>query len=397
MPRAKKSARRGTTATTSASRSRPSTATRPATGSAATSFTSAPASRRRSIIRILPSWVISSGPGSSRHAGQPPRRPLAVKPPVAPRTMKRLGILDRRRRDIHRLPGSRARRARARLARCSARASPKERSPRAPRRRRFSTSCGGAIRRTFWQGYEVDVRRCVGSRPASRSHCLVRFPLGTVHARCILCRQPLEPGTRYELSSGEDAPLLAIRLVLGLGLDEPLPPMLVKLGTTRGTNALLTRTGARTAFVTTRGFADVLRIANQDRPRLFDLAIKKPEPLFSSGRRNRRAARRVRGTCSARRIRPTSARPSPDSSKTASSRWQSACLHAFANPAHEELVERIAQEVGFVEVSTSSRLSPLIKIVSRGDTTVVDAYLNPVLRDYVDRLQPVARRRPAAS
>ena len=62
-------------------------------------------------------------------------------------------------------------------------------------------------------------------------------------------------------------------------------------------------------------------------------------------------------------------------------------LHSFANPAHEEIVERIARETGFAEISTSSRLSPLIKIVSRGDTTVVDGYLNPILRAYVERLQ----------
>ena len=97
-----------------------------------------------------------------------------------------------------------------------------------------------------------------------------------------VCLGRSKPGTRYELASGEDAPLLAIRQVLGLSLDQPLPPLVVKLGTTRGTNALLTRTGARTAFVTTRGFADVLKIANQDRPRLFDLEIHKPEPLFAA-------------------------------------------------------------------------------------------------------------------
>ena len=87
-------------------------------------------------------------------------------------------------------------------------------------------------------------------------------------------------GDRYELASGEDAPLVAIRRLLQLPLDRPLPPVSVRLGTTRGTNALLERKGARAAFVTTRGFADVLRIGNQDRPRLFDLAITKPEPFF---------------------------------------------------------------------------------------------------------------------
>ncbi len=95
--------------------------------------------------------------------------------------------------------------------------------------------------------------------------------------------QPLQLGTRYELASDEDAPLLAIRLVLGLSLDQRLPPLFPSNSAPRAALMLcLTRTGARTAFVTTRGFGDVLAIANQDRPRLFDLAIQKPEPLFAA-------------------------------------------------------------------------------------------------------------------
>ena len=96
----------------------------------------------------------------------------------------------------------------------------------------------------------------------------------------IRCPRRSKRGPVMRLVSDEDAPLLAIRLILGLPRGEPIPPVFVKLGTTRGTNACLTRTGARTAFVTTRGFGDVLLIGNQDRPRLFDLAIRKPEPLF---------------------------------------------------------------------------------------------------------------------
>jgi 5-oxoprolinase (ATP-hydrolysing) len=89
---------------------------------------------------------------------------------------------------------------------------------------------------------------------------------------------PLSPSSvhSYELVSPEEAPLLAIRLFLGLRLDQPIPPCTVRLGTTRGTNALLTRRGAKTAFITTRGFADILRIGYQNRPKLFELAIKKP-------------------------------------------------------------------------------------------------------------------------
>ncbi|HXY34723.1 MAG TPA: hydantoinase/oxoprolinase family protein, partial [Planctomycetaceae bacterium] len=236
----------------------------------------------------------------------------------------------------------------------------------------------------FWNGYQVRFTDAAGTilqqaRIAAFDRQAGLFTLAQPVSR------PLEPGTRFELASGEDAPLLAIRLVLGLRLEEPIPPVVVKLGTTRGTNALLTRTGARTAFVTTQGFADVLKIANQDRPRLFDLEIQKPEPLFSAvAEIDERldAFGAVLRAPSAASIREALVRLRDDGIESLAI----CLLHAFANSAHEELVEQIAREVGFAEISTSSKLSPLIKIVSRGDTTVVDAYLNPVLRAYVERL-----------
>lgn len=94
---------------------------------------------------------------------------------------------------------------------------------------------------------------------------------------------PTDPsaGEPYELSSGEEAPIVAIRYLLGLRLKDAIPPVAVRLGTTRGTNALITRSGARTALVTTRGLADVLRIGYQNRPKLFELAVRKPEPLLT--------------------------------------------------------------------------------------------------------------------
>jgi 5-oxoprolinase (ATP-hydrolysing) len=236
----------------------------------------------------------------------------------------------------------------------------------------------------FWQGYDVRFVQALGGAQLSERIESFDRQSGTFNLARAL-PESLRPGTRYELSSGEHAPLLAIRLILGLGLNEPLPPILVKLGTTRGTNALLTRTGARTAFVTTQGFADVLRIANQDRPRLFDLEIKKPEPLFSAvAEIDERldAFGAVLRSPNDSDVRDALHRLRHDGVESLAI----CLLHAFANPAHEEFVERIARELGFVEISRSSKLSPLIKIVSRGDTTVVDAYLNPVLRAYVERL-----------
>ena len=193
-------------------------------------------------------------------------------------------------------------------------------------------------------------------------------------------------GRTYELSAGEEAPILAIRKVLELRVAQTVPAVDVRLGTTRGTNALLTRNGAKTAFVTTRGFRDVLLIGNQDRPRLFDLNIIKPEPLFERVVEidERLAADgRVLKSPDADAVR----RDLLSLKQTGVESLAICLLHSFANDAHELLVERIARDVGFEEISVSCRLSPLIKIVSRGDTTVMDAYLNPILRAYVARLR----------
>lgn len=195
----------------------------------------------------------------------------------------------------------------------------------------------------------------------------------------------LREGMAYELVSPEEAPILAIRLFLGLRLDQPIPPCTVRLGTTRGTNALLTRRGAKTGFVTSRGFADILHIGYQNRPRLFELDIKKPQPLFSEvAEIDERIA--ADGSVLAA-PRDEQIRAELSRLKAAGVESLAICLlNSYANPRHEEQVERIARDIGFAEISTSSRVSPLMKIIPRGDTTVVDAYLNPVLRTYIERL-----------
>lgn len=236
----------------------------------------------------------------------------------------------------------------------------------------------------FWTGYEARFLDAGGTIVHSDRVASFQHEQGVLTFDRAL-PAAVEAGTGYELIADEEAPLLAIRITLGLARQQPIPSVSVKLGTTRGTNALLTRTGARTAFVTTRGFGDVLLIGNQDRPRLFDLAIHKPLPLFQQVveiDERIDAAGHVLTAPAAEPIRNRLAALREEGIESLAI----CLLHSFANPAHEELVERIAREVGFTEISTSSRLSPLIKIVSRGDTTVVDGYLNPVLRAYVERL-----------
>ncbi len=190
----------------------------------------------------------------------------------------------------------------------------------------------------------------------------------------------------YELVSYEEAPVLAIRTLLGLPLSAALPTCRVKLGTTRGTNALLERKGARTAFVTNQGFGDLLRIGNQARPKLFDLNIRKPELLFES-------VVEVAGRLDANGNELTpldlaSLAPTLSELRRGGTVSLAVCLlHSWKNPTHELQVGQLAQELGFEEVSLSHQVAPRIKAVSRGDTTVVDAYLNPVLRDYVSKIQ----------
>ncbi|MEQ8787702.1 MAG: hydantoinase B/oxoprolinase family protein [Pirellulaceae bacterium] len=237
----------------------------------------------------------------------------------------------------------------------------------------------------FWNGYQLRLLDADGQLVEAST--VERFDSSTgALALTPPLTTPPRPRQAYELDSGEGAPLLAIRYLLGAPLSRTLPSVSVRLGTTRGTNALITRGGARTALVTTRGFEDILLIGNQNRPRLFDLAINKPTPLFSHVVEidERIAADgevllppsepQVRDVL--RKLRDTNVES-----------LAICLLNAYAEPAHEQLVEHIAREIGFEEISVSSRVAPLMKIVSRGDTTVVDAYLNPVLRRYVANLR----------
>ncbi|MDA0283743.1 MAG: hydantoinase, partial [Planctomycetota bacterium] len=237
----------------------------------------------------------------------------------------------------------------------------------------------------FWNGYTIRFLDDCGQPIHSATVRKSQSGNGILATEQLL-PSSVGPGTRYELDGHEEAPILAIRRALNLSLDASIPRVSVRLGTTRGTNALLTRKGARTAFVTTRGFGDVLLIGNQDRPRLFDLAVRKPLPLFEQTVEIDERIDASGGVLKAPDV--EAARVSLQQLRDSGVESVAICLlHAFANSSHEQIVEQLAREVGFTEISTSSRLSPLIRIVSRGDTTVVDAYLNPILRAYVASLR----------
>ena len=175
-------------------------------------------------------------------------------------------------------------------------------------------------------------------------------------ARCILpfrSPPPLPTGARVpNLFAEEEAPVAGIRWLLGRRLDEPLGPLCVRLGTTRATNALLERRGARTALVTTAGFGDALRIGYQDRPHLFDLRIDQGPELYETAVETRRTPRRRRASvlraldddrCPGKTCRPARRRD------RIAGRLPAA--RATANPTHEQAVGRIAAELGFAHVS----------------------------------------------
>jgi 5-oxoprolinase (ATP-hydrolysing) len=159
----------------------------------------------------------------------------------------------------------------------------------------------------------------------------------------------------------------------------------VKMGTTVATNALLERKGEPTLLVITRGFRDALRIGYQARPEIFARRIVLPELLYA---RVEEVDERVAadGTVlvapDLEDLRPRLERALADGLRAVAI----VCMHGYRYPAHERAIAALARELGFAQVSVSHETSPLIKLVGRGDTTVVDAYLSPILRRYVERV-----------
>ncbi|MGW2394531.1 hydantoinase B/oxoprolinase family protein [Streptomyces lydicamycinicus] len=185
-----------------------------------------------------------------------------------------------------------------------------------------------------------------------------------------------------------DAAVAGIRLMLGLGPDEPVPAdrvSVVKMGTTVATNALLERKGEPTVLLITEGFRDALRIAYQNRPRIFDRRILLPEALYD---RVIEVPERIGAQGGLVRpldvdeVRRALVRARADGLRSAAV----VLLHGYRHADHERAVAELARRAGFAQVSCSHEVSPLMKLVPRGDTTVVDAYLSPILGRYVDEI-----------
>ncbi|MCT6781087.1 hydantoinase B/oxoprolinase family protein [Streptomyces sp. CS7] len=206
-----------------------------------------------------------------------------------------------------------------------------------------------------------------------------RRPDGRLITRKLLSHDP----GRYD-----DAAVAGIRLLLGLDPGEPVPAdrvAAVRMGTTVATNALLERRGEPTVLLITEGFRDALRIAYQNRPRLFDRHIVLPESVHE---RVIEVPERI--DAHGRTVRPLELGSVREQLRAAHAEGlRSAAvvlMHGYRHPAHERAVAEAAREAGFTQVSSSHEVSPLIRLVPRGDTTVVDAYLSPVLGRYVDEV-----------
>ncbi|NBO21157.1 MAG: 5-oxoprolinase, partial [Rhodobacteraceae bacterium] len=209
---------------------------------------------------------------------------------------------------------------------------------------------------------------------------VARAPDGRLITKKLLSENP----ERYA-----DAAVQGVREVLGLGPDAPLPRgavATVKMGTTVATNALLERKGAKVLLLVTAGFADLPRIGTQARPRLFDLHIRRPDLLHHD-------LAEVPGRLDANGDEVT---PLDEAAVTAALQRAHdrgiravavALMHGHVNPQHELRVGAMARAMGFDQISLSHQISRLARIVPRTDTTVVDAYLSPILRRYVDRVQ----------
>ncbi len=247
----------------------------------------------------------------------------------------------------------------------------------------FYDSCRESDRDHLWRDFRCDIIDDSGATLFSAQ--VIRF---TQAASAIELDRPFPEhciGCGYELKSDIEAPALAIRVALQLPLAEPLPPLDVRMGTTRGTNALLTRQGARTALITTAGFEDCLEIGDQTRPDLFALDIVKRSPLAVQTL----AIQERIDACGniLKALDKHQVHLQLSALKANGIHSLAICLmHAWKNPVHEQQIGAIARELDFTDISLSSELAPAIRLVPRAETTVLNAYLDPILHDYLHRV-----------
>ncbi len=196
---------------------------------------------------------------------------------------------------------------------------------------------------------------------------------------------PLPDNLDFEITAGEEAPILATRLVTQTGLQESLPPLDMRLGSTRGTNALLERKGAKVTLLITKGFRDLLLIGTQQRPHLFQLNIPDPQPLYHEVievEERLDAQGKIITLLTEEEI-------SRAIDQVTTEAVAVSFLHAYRNPVHEQMLANALRKKGLSYLSLSQELSPSIKLLPRTQTTLVNAYLDPVLTAYLSNIREV--------
>ena len=201
----------------------------------------------------------------------------------------------------------------------------------------------------------------------------------------VVVSRALPPAESVDLFTREEAPVIGARLLTWTPLDRPFPPLDFRLATTRGTNALLERKGAKVAFFVTRGFGDLLTIRDQRRSDLFALHHQRPGPLFSRTIEVDERLDAFGGILVPLR---------PDFDEAAREALAGGCevaavalLHSYRNPLHEEAIRARLTALGFRHVSLSSELAPLIRLVPRAETALANACLHPVMQEFLDHLR----------
>ncbi|WP_247235139.1 hydantoinase B/oxoprolinase family protein [Telluribacter sp. SYSU D00476] len=220
------------------------------------------------------------------------------------------------------------------------------------------------------------------------SHSMTKLLSINYESKTITLEDNLTPiyNVDFELFTGEEAPVLATRLVTGTPLRKPFPPLSMRLGTTKGTNALLEKKGAKTLLVVTQGFEDLLRIGTQQRPHLFQLNIPEPTLLYQAvfGIRERLEPD---GSIDVPLTQDELARLGSYCTTHGFESVAISLLHSYRNPIHEEQIASYLKSIGIPYLSQSARLFPGLHYLRRTQTAVINAYLSPVLDTYLRRIR----------
>lgn len=213
----------------------------------------------------------------------------------------------------------------------------------------------------------------------------INFKEGTITVTHVPAVNLL-PGSEFEITAYEEAPVLAARLITKTPLDQQLPPMEMRLGSTRGTNALLEKKGAGFGFITTKGFEDLIKIGTQQRPDIFALRVDRHPPLYKNVYSLEQRMDKAGNVLCA---------PAHDAIQSLIAQLQAdnihnvaiAFLHSYVNPEHEYQLCDALQKAGIRYISCSADMASSIRIVPRATTANVNAYLSPVIYEYLDAVR----------